>query len=95
MSEPIYEAEEATIETLPTPDDMRGSYQLVKQRGKEGPTTYNDVVSAEKKQKKRKRKRNDISSLMDQSPERLCVMEMGRPRRRLSGNYFCQKIEQL
>lgn len=45
------------------PYDTRGSYRLMKQTGKEGPTTYSDMTSKEKK--KKKRKRSDGSELID------------------------------
>ncbi|KAJ5418699.1 uncharacterized protein N7487_002249 [Penicillium crustosum] len=67
-TEPISQAKEATIETPPTPPhETRGSYRLMKQTGKNGPTTYSDMASTEKK-KKKKRKRSDQSELIDQPP---------------------------
>ncbi|KAJ5542726.1 hypothetical protein N7535_005150 [Penicillium sp. DV-2018c] len=67
-TEPISQAKEATIETPPTPPhDTRGSYRLMKQTGKQGPTTYSDMASTEKK-KKKKRKRSDRSELIDPPP---------------------------
>lgn len=67
-TEPISQAKEATIETPPTPPhDTRGSYRLMKRTGKEGPTTYSDMASTEKK-KKKKRKRSHRSELIDQPP---------------------------
>ncbi|CDM37263.1 hypothetical protein DTO013E5_8369 [Penicillium roqueforti] len=67
-TEPISQAKEATIETPPTPPhDTRGSYRLMKRTGKEGPTTYSDMASTEKKKKKR-RKRSHRSELIDQPP---------------------------
>ncbi|KAI2671308.1 hypothetical protein LCP963914a_9669 [Penicillium roqueforti] len=66
-TEPISQAKEATIETPPTPPhETRGSYRLMKQTGKDGPTTYSDMASTEKK--KKKRKRSDKSELIDQPP---------------------------
>jgi hypothetical protein len=67
-TEPISQAKEATIETPPTPPhETRGSYRLMKQTGKDVPTTYSDMASTEKK-KKKKRKRSDKSELIDQPP---------------------------
>lgn len=65
--EPIYGPKEATIETPPTQPHERGSYRLMKQTGKEGPTTYNDMASTEKKNKK-KRKRNESLKRVDEPP---------------------------
>ncbi|KAJ5876395.1 uncharacterized protein N7529_001979 [Penicillium soppii] len=66
--EPISEPKEATIETPPTSPYERGSYRLIKQTGKDGPTTYNDMASTEKKKKRKKRKRNESFKRMDEPP---------------------------
>lgn len=67
-TEPISQAKEAIIETPSTPPhETRGSYRLMKQTGKDVPTTYSDMASTEKK-KKKKRKRSDKSELIDQPP---------------------------
>jgi hypothetical protein len=68
VPEPTFEPKEATTETPPTPPhDIRGSYRLMKQTGKDGPTTYSDMASTEQK-KKKKRKRSDKPELIDQPP---------------------------